>query len=269
MIDSHLAPAGLVSVLAGRMARTPVSMTIYCGPWHNSASQDALIWPWTTRAALRFADGVVTDSRIRSRQMSALAPNQEKKFRVIPNGIPRPRSDRSTAEMRAALGLPGDPAVTVIGQIGRFTEFKGQAVLLQAARKILDLKPDTAFLMVGFAREEHYQSRLSELARTLGIGDRVVMTEYAGDIGDIWQAVDIHAHASLFDSLPISIAEGMSLGKPAVVTSAGGIPEIVQDGETGLVVPPADAEALANGLLRMLSEPGLATPVGRGCPAAL
>lgn len=77
-------------------------------------------------------------------------------------------------------------------------------------------------------------------------------------------AVDIHAHASLFDSLPISIAEGMSLGKPAVVTSAGGIPEIVQDGETGLVVLPGDADALANGLLRMLREPELAGRLGEG-----
>ena len=187
VIDSHLAPAGVVSVLAGRMARKPVSMTIYCGSWYNNASQDAMVWHWTTRAALRFADGVLTDSRIRSKQMSALLRNQEEKFRVIPNGVPPPRSERSAAEMRAALGLPQDPAVPVIAQIGRFTEYKGQAVLLQAARKILDIKPNTAFLMVGFAREECYKTRLAELAKTLGIADRLVMTEYAGNIGDIWQ----------------------------------------------------------------------------------
>ncbi len=264
VIDSHLESAGLVSVLAGRMARVPVSMTMYCGAWLNRRNPDAMNWSWMTRAALRFADGVMTDSQIRSKQMSLLVPGQQEKFRVIPNGIPQPQSARSSAEMRAMLGLPADPGVRVIAQIGRFTEYKGQAVLLRAARKILDLEPNTAFLMVGFAREESYKPRLRELADSLGIAGRVVMTHYAGNIGDIWQVVDIHAHASLFDSLPISIAESMSLGKPAVVTSAGGIPEIVQDGETGLIVPPGDADALANGLLRILREPELARRLGEG-----
>lgn len=260
VIDSHLESAGLVSVLAGRMTRTPVSMTMYCGGW---SSGDQMIWPWTTRVALRYAHGVLTDSQIRSRQMSELVGKQERKFVVIPNGIPQPPSERSRAEMRELLGLPRDSAVRVIAQIGRFTEYKGQSVLLRAARKILDREPKTAFLMVGFAREESYKAELRRLAEDLGITERVVMTEYSGPIGDVWQAVDIHAHASLFDSLPISIAEGMSLGRPAVVTSAGGIPEIVKHGETGLVVPPGDAGALANGLLRVLGDKALAERLGR------
>ncbi len=222
------------------MTRRPVSMTMYCGGWSSSKE---MIWSWTTRVALRYADGVLTDSRIRSQRMSELVG--------------------SRAEMRQLLGLPGDPTVRVIAQIGPFTEYKGQSVLLRAARKILDREPKTAFLMVGFAREESYKAELRRLAEELGITERVVMTEYPGPIGDVWQAVDIHAHASLFDSLPISIAEGMSLGKPAVLTSAGGIPEIVKHGETGLVVPPGDADALANGLLEVLRDQALAERLGR------
>lgn len=265
VIDSHLESAGLVSVLACRMTRKPVSMTMYCGGWSSGGSSGSkdMTWPWTTRVALRYADGVLTDSQIRSQQMSELVGRQERKFVVIPNGIPQPQSERSRAEMRQVLGLPRDRAVRVIAQIGRFTEYKGQDVLLRAARKILDCDPNAAFLMVGFGREEGYGAELKRLAEALRITERVVMTEYPGPIGDVWQAVDIHAHASLFDSLPILIAEGMSLGKPAVVTSAGGIPEIVKHGETGLVVPPGDADALANGLLKVLGDEGLAARLGR------
>lgn len=208
------------------MTRRPVSMTMYCGGWSSSKE---MIWSWTTRVALRYADGVLTDSRIRSQRMSELVG--------------------SRAEMRQLLGLPGDPTVRVIAQIGPFTEYKGQSVLLRAARKILDREPKTAFLMVGFAREESYKAELRRLAEELGITERVVMTEYPGPIGDVWQ--------------PISIAEGMSLGKPAVLTSAGGIPEIVKHGETGLVVPPGDADALANGLLEVLRDQALAERLGR------
>ena len=265
VVDSHLESAGLVSVLAGRLTGTPVSMTMYCGAWtgqENASADSDMVWPWTTRAALRWASGVLTDSHIRSRQMCALMPKHQNKFVVIPNGIPLPVSQRSRAEMRQLLGLPTDPSTRVVAQIGRFTPYKGQAVLLRAARKILDAEPNSAFLLVGYARESSYLTELRALASELGISDRVVMTEYPGPIGDVWQAVDIHAHASLFDSLPISIAEGMSLGKPAVVTSAGGIPEIVQHEQTGLVVPPGDADALAEALLRVLRSPDLAAQLG-------
>ncbi|HEY7212361.1 MAG TPA: glycosyltransferase family 4 protein [Bryobacteraceae bacterium] len=258
-IDSHLESAGLVSVLAGQMTRTPVSMTIYCGGW----KPDGMVWPRTTRFALRLADRVLTDSDIRAREMSELVPKRDEKFRVIPNGIPQPSSERSNSEMRRALRLPEDPRIRVVAQIGRFTEYKGQSVLLRAARMVLDREPETVFLLVGWGREKEYRAHLEALSRELGIAERVVMTEYPGSIGDVWKVIDVHAHASLFDSLPISIAEGMSLAKPAVVTSAGGIPEIVRPGETGLVVPPGDAGALAAGILRLLRESELAAQLGR------
>ena len=67
------------------------------------------------------------------------------------------------------------------------------------------------------------------------------MTPWPGDIAEVWQAVDIHAHPSLLDSSPIAIHESMALGLPAVVSSAGGIPELVEHDVTGLVVPTDDS----------------------------
>ena len=263
VLDGHLESAGLITVLAGRLTRTPASITLYCG----ARVGDSMVWPWPTRLALRLADAVLTDSRIRATEMQALIPKQKNKVSVIPNGIPRPQSDRSAEEMRKFFGLPADPRIRIIGMIGRLIEYKGHEVLLQAAQQVLQQEPDAAFLAVGFTRNEAYKRKLQHLACHLGITERVVITAYPGDIADVWKVIDIHAHASLFDSLPISIAEGMSLGKPAVVTSAGGIPEIVEDGQTGIVVPPGDPALLAAALLTLLRDPILAQTLGRNARA--
>lgn len=259
VIDARLESAGLVSTLAGQITRTPVAITIYCGQWVAGDS----FWPWTTRIALRLADTVITDSRVRADEMKALLRKRPQKVTVIPNGLLPPGSDRTSSEMREVLGLPQDPRIRIIGQIGRLIEYKGHTVFLKAARKILNDEPDTAFLIVGYTRNEEYKAGLKNLAEELGIAHRVVITDYRGTIGDIWAVIDIHAHASLFDSLPISIAEGMSLGKPAVVTAAGGIPEIVSHQQTGLVVPAGDADALASAVVDLLRQPALAHNLGQ------
>src|SRR5439155_1820363 len=96
----------------------------------------------------------------------------------------------------------------------------------------------------------------------LGLADRIALAGYPGPIGDVWNVIDIHVHASLFDSLPNAIIEGMSLGKPAVVTAVGGIPEIVTDGETGLVVPPGDVDGLEAALTHLVRSPMFAARLG-------
>jgi glycosyltransferase involved in cell wall biosynthesis len=78
----------------------------------------------------------------------------------------------------------------------------------------------------------------------------------------VWKAIDLHAHPSLFDSLPNAIIEGMSLGKPAVVTSVGGIPEMVEHEKTGLIVRPGDAQELSRQLLRLLRDKDSARSFG-------
>ena len=160
--------------------------------------------------------------------------------------------------MRRIFGLPEDRRIRVIGMIGRLIGYKGHEVLIRAAKQVSRARQTLRFSRWATREPRSSKQSLKRLAAELGIAERFAITEYPGDIGDVWNAIDIHAHASLFDSLPISIAEGMSLGKPAVVTSAGGIPEIVEHGVTGLVVPPGDSHALAEALLEVLTQPELA-----------
>jgi glycosyltransferase involved in cell wall biosynthesis len=165
--------------------------------------------------------------------------------------------------MMRKLGLPGDPNTQVIGQVSALVPYKGHRVLLAAAKSVLEKVPNSAFLLVGYSRDAgSYQKDLEKEIVDMGMSDRVRLLNYPGYIGDVWNAIDIHVHASLLDSLPNAIIESMSLAKPAVATSVGGIPEIIEHERTGLIVPPGVPDALARALLRLLREPELAQRLG-------
>ena len=85
-----------------------------------------------------------------------------------------------------------------------------------------------------------------------------------GDIADVWKVADIHVHASLLDSSPIAIHESMALGLPGVFTDTGGVPDLIEPGETALLVPTGDVQALARGIETLLTDRALAERLGRG-----
>jgi glycosyltransferase involved in cell wall biosynthesis len=259
VIDAHLRSASLIGVAAGVMTGKPTAVTLYqarpvqCKPYWWAAQQ----------FILSNADLVITDSYVRGQEIRRASVLRRPQVKVIPNGVAPLETRRSPQEMRRALSIPEDSPARTIGQISRLVGFKGQHVLLEAARLVLRIVPEAFFLIVGYERDEPgFEERLVRQARDLGIASRVKITGYPGPIADVWSVIDIHVHASLYDSLPNAILEGMSLGKPAVVTSVGGIPDAVQDGESGIVVPPGDPEALATALLRFLQNPWYARRCG-------
>jgi glycosyltransferase involved in cell wall biosynthesis len=213
--------------------------------------------------ALSRAQAIVTDSRARRDEIRALVRRRTPPILVIPNGIFPCSTTRTRLDMRRLLGLPDDPDIRVIGQVSRLVPFKGHRVLLRAARTVVDAEPRTRFLFVGFERPgDSYRQVLETEIAALGLGEHVRIVSYPGPVAEVWSAIDVHVHASLFDSLPNAIIEGMSLARPAVVTSVGGVPEIAEDQRTALVVPPGDAAALAGALLRLLREPHTAARLG-------
>jgi len=121
---------------------------------------------------------------------------------------------------------------------------------------------DTWFAFVGYAQDPTYRDQLWNQARELGVDHRLTITSHPGNIGQVFPAIDVQVHASLLESLPIAIAEGMSLAKPAVVTAVAGTEEEVTDKETGLVVPPRDAARLAAALTCLLDNPEWAAELG-------
>jgi glycosyltransferase involved in cell wall biosynthesis len=165
--------------------------------------------------------------------------------------------DRSRA--RAALGI-GDDDVA-IGIVGRLQPWKGQHVLLEAAPAILAVEPRARFLVIGGTPggfSAGYPAALERQVAALAIAERVSFLGQRDDVAALLPGLDVFVHASRDEPFGIVIVEAMAAGVPVVATDAGGVPEIVVDGEHGLLVPPEDAPALAEAVAATLADPGAA-----------
>jgi teichuronic acid biosynthesis glycosyltransferase TuaC len=180
---------------------------------------------------------------------------------VVPNGADTTVfAPRERAAARARLGLPAEgPVVTYVGKL---VPRKGVDALVEAMG-ILGRRPGGAPLLVaggiGPMREG-----LERRAAELGVADRIrFVGKIPHDEVGWWMAAgDVFVLPSLSEGLPTVVCEAMNCGRPVVATAVDGTPEIVRDGETGLLVPPRDPEALAAALARVLEEPGLAARMG-------
>lgn len=147
-----------------------------------------------------------------------------------------------------------------IGNVGHLTPHKGQAFLIQAMPRVLDAVPAARALIVG---EGELRDQLTFRARELGLSDKVILTGFRRDIGAILANLSLFVMPSTEEGLGTAVLDALLFGLPVVGTSAGGIPEVIVDGETGLVVPPGDPDALATAMIRMLSRPDEAAEYGR------
>jgi len=257
VLDVHLAPANPICAAATLGTGIPFVVTLY----QLNTVQSAKLW-LAGQFNLGSAALLITDSNAQASKFRKWLLRR-REIRVIPNGTQPPQPVLTREHMLRVLTIPDEPNLTIIGQISSLVPYKGHLVLLRAAKQVLERHAECLFLLVGYERRERgYREWLLQRAADLGIAHRVRIAGYPGPVGDVWNIIDIHAHASLLDSLPNAILEAMSLGKPSVVTSVGGIPEVIDHGVNGFLVPPDDPDQLARHLLLLLGDPGLGTKLG-------
>jgi glycosyltransferase involved in cell wall biosynthesis len=159
---------------------------------------------------------------------------------------------------------PGDGPQRV-GLVGRISPWKGQDVFIRAASDVRKVLPGTQFLIIGSAMfgEEDYEREVRELSTSLGLDDCLEFTGFRSDVQELVHGLDVLVHASTTgEPFGQVIAEGMAACKPVVATAGGAVPEIVQDGVTGLLVPMGDAQSMAEAITKLLSDPELAGQMG-------
>jgi len=166
-----------------------------------------------------------------------------------------PHHDVAAAKRR--LGL--DPALPVVGTVGRLSPEKGHSYLLDAAARVLREWGPVNFLLVGGGPLE---GDLRRQVERLGIGDRVRFAGFQGDTVPYISAMDLTVMSSVSEGISLAMLEFMAMGKPVVTTSEPSFVETVVDGESGVVVALQDADALAEGLLRLLRDRPLAARLG-------
>ena len=202
------------------------------------------------------------------------AGGQKSKVRVVYNGIDVNAYGHDVTANDATTDLRRDPGIDlgigdapVVGVFSRLSEWKGQHVLLDALTQL----PGVHAVLVGDALfgEDAYAERLREQTRRLGLEDRVHFLGFRRDIPELMQRVDIVAHTSVTaEPFGRVVVEGMLSEKPVIATRAGAIPEIISDGETGLMVEPGDADALAAAISATLAAPERAAALGKAARRA-
>lgn len=178
-----------------------------------------------------------------------------RKVEVVHNGVRVTDFERRpSTSLRSRLeGFPPKPIVLTNG---RLDLQKGHRYLLNAAAQL----PEVRLVFAGDGPErEHLQSDV----RQLGLTDRVVFLGYRDDVPDLLASCDVFVLPSLFEGLPLSILEAMAAGKPIIATEVGGTPEAIAQGQTGILVPPKDPDALAASLRTVLSNQDLAERLGK------
>ena len=167
---------------------------------------------------------------------------------VIENGIDTEqfRRRQTTTEAKTKLGLP--PERFVVGGVGRLSPEKGFDLLLRAARQLVERGLDVGVIIAGEGSE---QANLQTLAGELGLGERVQLLGYRGDTRSVFEAMDVFALSSLREGLPNVVLEALAMETPVVATRIAGVPRLIIDGQTGLLVEPGSVDTLAAAIARM------------------
>ena len=193
------------------------------------------------------------------------------KVTVIHNGIEVEQFDPTTdgVPFPQQHGIP--PDVPLVGMVGRLRPWKGQDRFLRVLAQVREAVQDVWGLIVGgaiFDVENDYPTRLHRLAAHLGLADRVVFTGHREDVRPALTAMDVFVHAG--DPEPFGLVNlgAMAMGTPVVAFDQGALPEIVTNGETGLLVPPGDEAALAEAVVTLLRDPARRTAMGRAMARA-
>jgi glycosyltransferase involved in cell wall biosynthesis len=164
-------------------------------------------------------------------------------------------SEREVSELRLELQMGKDSIV--IGTVGQIHPLKGQAEFLEAARTVAERVPSAIFCVVGSAMGPDVRYLEHELrAKVLqwGLKDRFRFTGFRTDVARIIHALDILVTPSYSESFGRVVVEGMAAGRAVVASECGGIPEIIEDGVTGILVPVGDARALADAIVDLCTD---------------
>lgn len=204
------------------------------------------------RVDMRWCKGIITVSESVKKDLLARTGLPADLVLVISSGVDVP----DLTEDSPVLSHSHQP---VVGTAGPLEAIKGLPYFLGAASRVLEVNPDVQFLISGAGPEE---SNLRHLVRDLEISENVTFVPNLYDFSISLAAMDMFCLASLRQGLGTIMLEAMALAKPVIATGVGGIYSVIRDGETGLVVPPSNSEALANSILTLLDDPLKARAMG-------
>jgi glycosyltransferase involved in cell wall biosynthesis len=264
LIHSHLPDQNFYSCVAGWPIRRKVVVT-YHGSQFLSGKQDVKsagkLW-----FVKRTASAVAAVSEYLRKMLISAGFPKEKVVRIY-NGIAYRRfAEPEPGRLRTELGLQN--GTKLVGMVANLRVSKGYDYFVRTARLVADKIPNVRFVAIGQTNNGSY-GELVRLLRELGLEDRFLLLGFRPDVPEILADIDVFVLSSISEGFSIATIEAMAAGKPVVVTRSGGPEEIVENGETGLLVPPAEPKALAEQVCRVLEDGNLASDLGRRAQAVV
>lgn len=251
IVHAHGLNAGLTAAWARRLAP---SARLIC-TLHSFPPSCG----WATRRALRAiaarAERVIAVSEALARAAVELGGRRARVV-VIPNGVEL-EAAAGRSDVRAWLSLPAE--AKLVGMVARLAPQKGVDIFIEAARLAGEQMPGLRFILAG---EGPLRAAAEAQVRSLGLEGRLILTGHWEKARELIRELDLLVVASTSEGSPLAPLEAMAEGKPVVAAAAGGVPEIVKDGETGRLVAPGEPSLLAAAMVEVLSDPQRARALG-------
>lgn len=242
--------------ILSRMTGIPGVATVHGKNYYGDKLQRRLLY----RFASRQLEMVAVSADIADYLVLRVGVKRDR-IHIIANGIETERhafSSEVRKKARQELGIGDDECL--IGAVGNLYEVKGHRYLVEAFSGIQDRVANARLVIAGRGREE---AALLDLIRRSGLQDRVSLLGFREDVPALLQAMDIFVMPSISEGLPLSVLEAMASRTPVIATSVGGLPQLIDHGKTGLLVPSRDAVALRQALLSFLEKQSLMENIAR------
>lgn len=257
IVHSQGARADFFARLSAKLARVPVVISTVPMPVDGFDVNPIkkFIYIVLNKFSERFVDKFIVVSEALKDVMIERHKVDPQKVAMIYNGIEinEYRIDEAEKVIHGKLGLMEEIGlksdVPVIGVIGRLVWQKGFEYFIEAIPGVLNKFKDAKFLVVG---EGLLEEELKAVSKKLKIDDKISFTGFRRDIKEILATIDIFVIPSLLEGLPMILLEAMGMGKPIVATDIDGIKEVLENGKTGLLVPPRDTVALTDAIVNLL-----------------
>ena len=272
LVHSHLWAANVISRIAGRLSGVPVVSSVHNPDHEPQAWSDGANVSLMTRHAVKALDRWT--AKFGSTRMVAVSDYVRKgagrdlhfpldSIDLVYNPfdvdlMKAPVKDRG--ELLRELGLPVESLILL--NVARVSPQKGLLYAVRALPEILKQYPRAQLLSVGATTDPRWTAELKREAEALGVADHFHMLGARANVVDFLRACDIFVFPSLYEGLGIALIEAMAAGCVCVATNTGPIPEVVQDGKDGVLVPSADAEALARAICDLLGDPARRSRLG-------
>jgi glycosyltransferase involved in cell wall biosynthesis len=253
ILHTHLFDPSVVGLVAGRLAGTPARVvTRHHSDYHTRINRPVHVG--LDRLCTRLSHRVIAVSQHTADHLVHTENAPPEKVRVVHNGIDFDRvrvSPSGEDRIRTELGLGRRPVVLMAA---RLHPEKGYEHLIRAVPAVAARVPGVTVLVAGTGPLE---ARYRALAAERGCGDAILFLGFRRDLPDLMAASNVLVLPSMAEAFGLVAAEALYLGVPVVASRVGGIPEIVDDGLDGLLVPPGDEDALASALVQVLTDPQL------------